>query len=85
MILRTLSNILIHNTNKNGMLKYYELVFGSIRSITKTSPGLSNKNFLYAISAFLYNYSIAIIEKNLEKEEDTIKMYAETVKMRLEI
>jgi hypothetical protein len=37
------------------------------------------------MSAFMYNYSIAMIEKNLEKEEETIRMFAETVKVRLEI
>jgi hypothetical protein len=47
------------------MLKYFELVLGSLMHISKNSSGLSNKNYLYAISAFLYNYSIAIIEKNL--------------------
>ena len=67
------------------MLKYYEQVLGAIRSITKSSPGLSSANFTYAMSAFLYNYSIAMIEKNLEMEEDTVKLFAETVRMRLEI
>lgn len=47
------------------MLKYYQLVLGSVNAITRSSPGLGNKNYLYAMSSFLYNYSIAIIEKNL--------------------
>jgi len=65
------------------MLKYYEFVLNSIRSISKSSPGLSSKNFLYAMSAFLYDYSVAIIEKNLEKEEELITCYAEVLQLRL--
>lgn len=44
-----------------NIMKYYEVVLGSIRSITKSPPGLNNKNYLYGMSSFLYNYSIAIM------------------------
>lgn len=67
------------------MLKHYDIVLSSIRSISKTSPGLSNKNYLYAMSAFMYNYSVGIIEKNLQKENELISAFAETLRMRVEI
>jgi UDP-glucose 6-dehydrogenase len=64
LILRTLSNILIHNTNKNAMLKHSDIVFMAINTVSKNS-GLVNKNYLYAMAVFLYNFSVAILEKNL--------------------
>lgn len=46
------------------MLKHGEIVISAIKEISKNS-GLSNKNFLYAMAAFLLDFSIAIIEKHL--------------------
>jgi hypothetical protein len=46
------------------MLKHSDIVFMAINSVTKNA-GLINKNYLYAMAVFLYNFSVAILEKNL--------------------
>lgn len=63
LILKTLSNILIQNTNKGGMLRHADIVFGSMLNISKRN--LTNSNFLASTASFLYNFSIACIEKKL--------------------
>jgi hypothetical protein len=68
LILKTLSNALIQNTNKGGMLKNSEVLFISLRFISKRTE-LQSPNYLAAYASFLYNYSIAFVEKNLEKED----------------
>jgi hypothetical protein len=64
LILKTFCNALIQNSNKGGMLKNSEIIFISLKSIS-TKTQLTSANFLAAFSAFLYNYSIALIEKKL--------------------
>lgn len=64
LILKTFCNALIQNSNKGGMLKNSEIIFISLKSIS-TKTQLTSANFLSAFSAFLYNYSIALIEKKL--------------------
>jgi len=62
-----LSNILIQNTNKAGMLIHSEMVLVALLQLSKRSS-LKSANYLSAIAAFLYNFSIACIEKHVEKE-----------------
>ena len=64
LILKTLSNILIQNTNKGGMLRYADITFSSMLNLSKRD-NLKNANFLAAVAAFLYNFSIACYEKKL--------------------
>lgn len=64
LIFKTLCNALIQNSNKGGMLKNSEIIFISLKSISSKTH-LKSPNFLAAFSAFLYNYSIALIEKKL--------------------
>jgi hypothetical protein len=64
LIFKTLSNILIQNTNKGGMLKNADIVFQSLIEINKRSE-LKSPNYLAAYASFMYNFSIAFIEKNV--------------------
>ena len=66
LILKTLSNILIQNTNKGGMLRHADIVFTSLINISKRT-NLKNASYLSAIASFIYNFSIACVEKKLEK------------------
>jgi len=83
LILKTLSNILIQNTNKGGMLRHADMVFSSLLVISKRE-NLQNANFLAAVAAFLYNFSIACVEKKLEKDEN-IDTFALVLQKRLDI
>ena len=58
LILRTLCNALIQNTNKTGMLKHAGITFASLTNMSKRSD-LKNANLLEAIASLLYNFSIA--------------------------
>ncbi len=60
LILKTLSNILIQNANKGGMLSHADIVFGSLSQISKRT-NLQNANYLAAFAAFIYNFSVACI------------------------
>lgn len=42
------------------MLKHSDVVFMAINTVSKNS-GLVNKNYLYAMAVFLYNFSVAIL------------------------
>lgn len=64
LIFKTFCNALIQNSNKGGMIKNSEIIFISLKAISQKTQ-LTSANFLSAFSAFLYNYSIALIEKNL--------------------
>ena len=83
LILKTLSNILIQNTNKGGMLRHADIVFSSMLSISKRT-NLTNSNYLASTASFLYNFSIACVEKKLEKEE-ILDTFAKVIERRLEL
>jgi hypothetical protein len=74
---------LIQNSNKGGMIKNAEIIFQSLMEINKRSD-LRSANFMAAYAAFLYNFSIAFVEKNLEKE-DNLNIFAEILRKRLEL
>lgn len=63
LILKTFCNALIQNSNKGGMIKNSEIIFISLKSIS--NKPLTSANFLATFSAFLYNYSIALVEKKI--------------------
>lgn len=69
LILKTFCNALIQNSNKGGMLKNSQIIFISLKAISSSKTHLTSANFLATFSAFLYNYSIALIEKKLERED----------------
>lgn len=64
LVLKTLSNALIQNTNKGGMIKNSGILFASLTQISKRE-NLKNASFLSAFAGLLYNFSIALIEKNI--------------------
>ena len=63
------------------MLRHADMVFSSLLVISKRP--LKNANYLSAVAAFLYNFSIACVEKKLEKEE-IIDNFAVVLQKRLE-
>jgi hypothetical protein len=65
------------------MLRHADMVFSSLLVISKRT-NLKNANYLAAVAAFLYNFSIACVEKKLEKEE-IIDTFAVVLQKRLEI
>ena len=83
LLLKTLSNALIQNTNKGGMLKHAGIVFGSLTSISRRNE-LQNTNFLGAFASLLYNFSIACYEKSIDKEELLVDL-GDLIRRRLEL
>lgn len=83
LIFKTLSNALIQNSNKGGVLKNADIIFQSLIEINKRSE-LKSANYLSAYASFLYNFSIAVVEKTVEKEE-IINVFADILKRRLEL
>jgi hypothetical protein len=67
LILKTLSNILIQNANKNSMLKHASIVFQSLKVVSQKE--LNSSSYLSAFTSLLFNFSVTFIEKNVENEE----------------
>ena len=65
------------------MLRHADIVFNSMLSISKRG-NLKNANFLATMASFLYNFSIACVEKKLEKEE-IIDTFAILLEKRLSL
>lgn len=59
MIFRTLTNVMIQNTNKNGIVKCGDMLFNSIENFSKRSE-LKNKNLLAAVAGFMFNFSVTV-------------------------
>ena len=68
LVFKTLSNLMIQNTNKNGIIKHYGLVFSSMFNFSQKKE-LKNKNLLGTIAGFIFNFSVAIYEKKVESEQ----------------
>lgn len=83
LIFRTLSNVMIQNTNKNGIVKHADIVFSSLENFSKRGE-LQNKNLLAAVAGFLFNFSVSLFEKNVDSP-DIIPRFARIVERRLEI
>jgi hypothetical protein len=58
--MKTLSNVLIQNANKGGILKHADIIFGALIQINKRA-NLRNASYLSAYASFLFNFSIACI------------------------
>lgn len=65
------------------MIKHADIVLTSLIHITKRS-NFRNSGYLSAFASFLYNFSIACIEKNLEKEE-ILETFGELLHRRLDL
>lgn len=65
------------------MLKNADILFQSLQEINKRKD-LASNNYLSAYAIFIYNYSIALIEKTLEKE-NVLTSFAEILRQRLEL
>ena len=64
LIFKTLTNMMIQNTNKNGIVKHADIIFSSVENFSKRSD-LQNKGLLAAIAGFLFNFSVSVFEKNI--------------------
>ena len=50
---------MIQNTNKNGMIKHGDLVFGSVENFTKKIK-ITNKNLESAFAGFMFKYNVLV-------------------------
>ena len=64
LIFKTLTNVMIQNTNKNGIVKHADIVFSSVEAFSLRTD-LQNKGLLAAVASFLFNFSVSIFEKNI--------------------
>lgn len=62
-------------------MKNADIIFQSLIEINKRSE-LKSANYLSAYASFLYNFSIAVVEKTVEKEEN-ILVFADILKRRM--
>jgi len=60
LIFKTLSNVMIQNTNKNGIIKNFDIIFIALKAISKRKE-LKSANYLTAFAVFLFNVSITFL------------------------
>lgn len=64
LIFKTLANVMIQNTNKNGVVKHARILFDSILKFSERTE-LQSKGLLGAVAGFLFNFSVTVYEKSI--------------------
>lgn len=72
---------MIQNTNKNGMIKHGDLVFGSVENFTKKIK-ITNKNLESAFAGFMFNYSVLVNQKKVD-DQKSLDIFIRILKLRL--